>query len=484
MVRQQQKGAYKRIETAILFADVKGFSRLTDHQSRVFLETILPLIGDSLRIEAPRQANTWGDGIVAFFDSATAALRAALSLRDAFRGFDWSSSGLPRLEIRVALHAGEAFEGWDPVRGSRGMIGVEINRAARIEPVVAPNHVYVTEDFRIRCRSEGIAFHDLGSVPLAKSWGDDRLYVATWLDEKIDTLQIVRTGGPAILDLLDPERLLAGFGYSLFARRLSVCAQAKRDLAKHAVESGLWVPKEPLFLQSGTIPVYLMAEMLRRVKSEDRPSVVITNSTVLPLMGALSEKEDDDSQIVYPDEGTVTRYLRDATRVAAAPPMFTIGGVLMENAAAVLPRGYFEEGELLRLACEELLAVCAGNKITHVMMMMTGFRPGHGPFALSDGWRKFNKTLLYYVAQQPEVKLTLFGESDKLIKLIGEPADTVVLPLHQGDQPLWPALQCSKRTTIVIAEGCTGSEADRGYLRRQLAQVEADGMVAIFVPAS
>lgn len=481
MTKSKQKGGHKRIETAILFADVKGFSRLSDHQSGVFLASVLPLIGESLG--APRQANTWGDGIVAFFDTTTSALRAALTLRDAFRGFDWSNSGLPRLEIRIALHAGEAFEGWDPVRGCRGMIGVEINRAARIEPVVAPNHVYVTEDFRIRCHGDGLAFHDLGSVPLAKSWGDDRLYVATWKDEKIDTQQIVHTGRSPIIDLLDPEKLLAGFGYSQFVRRLSVCAHAKRNLARHAVESGLWVPKETVFLQSGTIPVYLMAEVLRRVKSDDRPSIVITNSTVLPLMGALSEIEDDDSQVVYPDEGTVTRALRDDTRVAAAPPMFTIGGVLLENAAAVIPRGYFAEGELLRSACEELLSVCAANGVIHIMMMMTGFRPGHGPYALSEGWRKFNKTLLYYAAQRSDVKLTLFGESDKLIKLVGEPADTVILPLDAGDQHFWPALQRNKLTTIVIAEELNSSEADRGFLRRQLAQVESDGMQAIFIPA-
>jgi class 3 adenylate cyclase len=484
MMGSTRKRDYVKRDTSILFADVKGFSRLSDHQARVFLEKVLPLVSHALRTGPVHYPNTWGDGIVAFYDSAAIAVRAALSLRDRFRQFDWSGVGMPRLEVRVALHAGEAYEGWDYVREAPGRIGVQINRAARIEPIVAPNHVYVTDEFRQRCKDDGVIFEDLGTLSLAKSWGDDRLHVAAWLGEKVDLNAILRRDAPAgTRDAFDPETFLGNFGYSQFVRRLAVCADAKRDLARFAVDEALWSADESVFLQSGTISVYLMSELLRRGRPDQRPPLIVTNSTVLPLMGALAGVQDDDSQIVYPDDDSLSVALENASRVAAAPPILAIGGVFMENAAAVIPRGFFANDDKLRSACDDVLSICAANDIKHVVMMMTGFRSHHGPFAVSDGWRKFNKVLMHFVAHQPSCRLTLFAEADKVIKLVGDPADDVDLPIDGGDRLLWPSLRREPRVKVVIAEGSPLNTADDGFVRRQLAELDASGLSTAFIRA-
>ena len=79
--------------------------------------------------------------------------------------------------IRIALHAGPAYEIDDPVTGRPGFAGMHISRAARIEPVTPPGEVYVSEAFAAL-----LAFDDnqerfaCGTVPMAKEYGRFRTY--------------------------------------------------------------------------------------------------------------------------------------------------------------------------------------------------------------------------------------------------------------------------------------------------------------------
>src|SRR5205814_6947122 len=104
---------------ALLFADVEGFSKLTDEELPHFVEHFLGLVARIME-ESPMKPllkNTWGDGLFFVFSNVAEAGDFALRLRDAVRTADWTASELPTLNIRIGLHAGPVYRCADPVTG-------------------------------------------------------------------------------------------------------------------------------------------------------------------------------------------------------------------------------------------------------------------------------------------------------------------------------------------------------------------------------
>ena len=75
---------------AILFADAKGFSKLTEEQTSMFVRHFLALVGDLAHAvplpghQQPALMNTWGDGLFFVFESVTEAAEFALELCPTF----------------------------------------------------------------------------------------------------------------------------------------------------------------------------------------------------------------------------------------------------------------------------------------------------------------------------------------------------------------------------------------------------------------
>lgn len=166
----------------LLFADVVGYSRLTENRVATFVTTVL---GDISRLiassrHAPVFVNTWGDALFMVFDSAASGARFALELTARFKEYDAAKLDLPSdLSVRVALHCGPVFVGPDPVVRAISFNGSHVSRAARIEPVVEPGAIFVSEEFAAAATieaPEAFRFENLGNVALAKNWGTCRLY--------------------------------------------------------------------------------------------------------------------------------------------------------------------------------------------------------------------------------------------------------------------------------------------------------------------
>ena len=82
----------------MLFADIVGYSRLTEHVIPEFVETFLgrvSLLAWSSK-HAPRSVNTWGDAVYAVFDFAHDAGLFALELTQLVQEGkdDWLEKGL------------------------------------------------------------------------------------------------------------------------------------------------------------------------------------------------------------------------------------------------------------------------------------------------------------------------------------------------------------------------------------------------------
>ncbi|WP_395679884.1 TRAFs-binding domain-containing protein [Dokdonella sp.] len=166
----------------MLFADMVGYSRLAEQDTPAFMTHFLGTIAGIIEHSAspPGFVNTWGDGLFMEFDDVAAGARFALLLRDAVARSDWTARGLPQATaIRIGMHTGPVFRAFDPLIGRENYFGSHVIRAARIEPVAPPGSIYVSAELASVLAAHGVdefAADFLGTLPLAKSYGSERLY--------------------------------------------------------------------------------------------------------------------------------------------------------------------------------------------------------------------------------------------------------------------------------------------------------------------
>lgn len=176
-------GVFEAQLAGLFFADVVGFSKLTEEQIPRFVEHYM---GEVARIvaqsdEQPLFANTWGDGLYFVFRDVGATGRFALRLSESLRSIDWAARGLPAtLGLRMAVHAGPVYVCLDPVTGRDNYLGGHVALAARIEPVTPPGEVYGSGAFAALARATQVRDFEctyVGQTPLAKGYGTFPMYV-------------------------------------------------------------------------------------------------------------------------------------------------------------------------------------------------------------------------------------------------------------------------------------------------------------------
>jgi class 3 adenylate cyclase len=177
-----RKGMAPRVVRAMLFADIKGFSRLTDEQLPVFAEKVLGSFASVLKPHSNDvwHRNTWGDGMYLVLSNVAVAAACALELQEAIESIDLGADQLPAdLALRLGGHVGPVFPTHDPVLDALGFMGSHVSRTARIEPVTPPGAVYVTEPFAAAIaldQASQFACDYVGRMPAAKNYGPLRMY--------------------------------------------------------------------------------------------------------------------------------------------------------------------------------------------------------------------------------------------------------------------------------------------------------------------
>ena len=166
----------------LLFADFAGFSRLHDAYAPLFHGSFLKVVADQVEATAvkPLLANSWGDAIYVVFESPVDGAEFALRMLKGMHDVDWTAAGLSSdSQIRISLHAGPVFCGFDPIMGRDNYFGASVTRTARIEPVTPPGMVYASEAFAATLAATGnddFVLEYIGELPLAKGYGDSRIY--------------------------------------------------------------------------------------------------------------------------------------------------------------------------------------------------------------------------------------------------------------------------------------------------------------------
>ncbi len=178
----------------MLFADILGFGRLTDADMPNYFHLIERLQAALAADFRPELVNSWGDALFVVMAEASELASFALRLRQLVQRFGRAKFGFPGdLDIRISLHAGPVFRTTDPFTDRTNFWGVDINRAARLEPVTVPGHVYATQPFVALLTSEQSVRASeaaqigepyaapfvcayVGLLPLAKNFGLEPIY--------------------------------------------------------------------------------------------------------------------------------------------------------------------------------------------------------------------------------------------------------------------------------------------------------------------
>jgi len=143
----------------IVFTDIVGFTQLTDEHGDDLALTLLERQEELVRRMLPDEARIvkeLGDGLLLWFDDASAAITTCLLLQQAFE--EESDGDLP-MWVRIGMHWG------CPRARGDDIIGRDVNLAARISELAAPGEVLCSEATAERAGDlPGVDFESLGPV--------------------------------------------------------------------------------------------------------------------------------------------------------------------------------------------------------------------------------------------------------------------------------------------------------------------------------
>jgi class 3 adenylate cyclase len=111
-----------------LFTDIEGSTRLWEREPKAMQAAVArhdALLAEAVENYGGSVVKTTGDGMLAVFESAPEAARAALAIQRALRDEPWDAA-IGQLRVRAALHTGTA-----ELRGG-DYFGTAVNRTARL----------------------------------------------------------------------------------------------------------------------------------------------------------------------------------------------------------------------------------------------------------------------------------------------------------------------------------------------------------------
>ena len=147
---------------AIMLADIAGFSALMERNESGTFDRLRALreqvIAPKVLEHGGRVIKTTGDGFLADFTSATAALQCGIAIQRQNIAREQPQPDGERIHMRIGINVGDVIIDGDDVAGD----GVVI--AARLEPLAPLDGICVSSTVREHVRQElGIEYQDLGN---------------------------------------------------------------------------------------------------------------------------------------------------------------------------------------------------------------------------------------------------------------------------------------------------------------------------------
>ena len=128
--------------TAILFADVVGYCRLTGQDEvgtwRRLQSVLRDVVPPHVKAHAGRVVRIKGDGILVEFASAVEAVACAVALLQAMAQRNAILTDAQRIELRIGINLGDIITNDDDVQGDG------VNIACRLEPLAEPGGICIS----------------------------------------------------------------------------------------------------------------------------------------------------------------------------------------------------------------------------------------------------------------------------------------------------------------------------------------------------
>jgi len=155
-VSEKEETEGKRKLSAIMFTDMKGFSREVGQDEEKTLKKLWryeKALKQIIKEHEGRIVKTIGDAIMGDFDSAVNAVKSAIEIQRLLKKED--------IKIRIGIHLG------DVIHKAGDIFGDGVNIASRIESICEPGEIYISEDVYNQVKGKvGVGFENLGSRPL------------------------------------------------------------------------------------------------------------------------------------------------------------------------------------------------------------------------------------------------------------------------------------------------------------------------------
>ena len=151
--------------SAILAADVAGYSRLMHHDEETTHAKLTALLADavepSIAEHGGRVVKNTGDGFLADFPSAVQAVRAAVQFQTRIKELTIGDAEDRRIALRVGVNIG------DVIVEPHDIFGDGVNVAARLESIAEPGGICISSFAYDQVRGKvGVEFTDLGEQNL------------------------------------------------------------------------------------------------------------------------------------------------------------------------------------------------------------------------------------------------------------------------------------------------------------------------------
>jgi class 3 adenylate cyclase len=164
----------------VLFTDIVGSTTLTqalgDEAAMAFIRVHDGIVRDALDALGGREVKHTGDGIMASFASAAAAVRCATRIQRELAQYRQDNAAHP-IKVRIGAAAGE------PVEHRNDLFGSTVQLAARLCSHAEPEQILVSSVIADLCLGKGLLFQDLGEVTLKGFERPVRAHVVDWPGE-------------------------------------------------------------------------------------------------------------------------------------------------------------------------------------------------------------------------------------------------------------------------------------------------------------
>jgi class 3 adenylate cyclase len=164
--REQSEEKCKRKLSAIMFTDMKGFSKGVSKEEENTLKKLWryeKAMKSLIKEHDGRVVKTIGDAIMGDFDSAVNAVKSAIEIQRLLKKED--------IKIRIGIHLG------DVIHRAGDIFGDGVNIANRIESICKPGEVYISEDVYNQIKGKvDIKFESLGNMPLKNIESPPKIY--------------------------------------------------------------------------------------------------------------------------------------------------------------------------------------------------------------------------------------------------------------------------------------------------------------------